>query len=151
MCLVKLKRATIIIRTEEPDFSSTPTVPCDWEKSVYGKFKELVPHDSPAPLGKYVVTVNYNDSNFHNDVITGRSITGVMHVLNKTPVDWYINKKSAVETDAHGSENSSVLTCAKQILNLRIALRHLGAPLRKVRHVFGENYSVLHSSMTPHG
>ena len=39
-CLAKSKHATISIRTEEPDLSSTPTNPHDWEESaVYGKVK----------------------------------------------------------------------------------------------------------------
>ena len=37
--LAKFKWATIRIRTEEPDFTSTPITPHDWEDSVYGKFK----------------------------------------------------------------------------------------------------------------
>ena len=49
-CLAKFKWSTIMINTEEPDFSSMPTNPHDWEESFYGKIKELTPHDVPAPL-----------------------------------------------------------------------------------------------------
>ena len=35
----KLKLDTIRIRTEEPDFSSAPDTPCDWEEHVYVKVK----------------------------------------------------------------------------------------------------------------
>ena len=41
--LVKFKHATIRIRTEEPDLSSIPITPYEWEESVYGKVTELLP------------------------------------------------------------------------------------------------------------
>ena len=71
------------------------TAPCDWEESVYGKVKELTPHDASAPLGKHVVTISYHDANLHHNIITGRSVTGVLCMLNKTPIDWYSKKQSS--------------------------------------------------------
>ena len=87
--LEKFKHATIRIRTEEPDLSSIPTTPCDWEESVHVKVKELTPEDAPTPLGKHVVTISYHDDNLFHNVITERSVTGVLHMLNKTHVDWH--------------------------------------------------------------
>ena len=58
--------------TKEPDLSSTPTTPCDWEESVYSKVKELIPEDAPSPLGNYVVTISYHDAKLFHNVITGR-------------------------------------------------------------------------------
>ena len=149
--LAKFKWATIRIRTEEPDMSSIPTTPYDWEESVYGKVKELTPHDAPTPLGKHVVTISYHDANLYHNLVTGRSVTGVLHMLNKTPVDWYSKKQSTVETATYGSEFSSARTCVEQILDLRITLRYLGVPLRKLSYMFGDNDSVVNSSMTPFG
>ena len=63
-----------MIRTGEPDSSSTSTVPCDWEESVHGKVKELTPEDAPTPLGKHVVTISYHDVNLFHNVITGLSV-----------------------------------------------------------------------------
>ena len=87
--LAKFKWATIRIRTEEPDFSSIPTIPYDWEESIYGKVKELTLHDAPVLLGKHVVTISYHDANFCHNLITGRSFTGTLHMLNKTPIDFH--------------------------------------------------------------
>ena len=56
-----------------------------------------------------------------------------------------------METTACGSEYSSAQTCAEQILDLRIALRYLGAPIRSSSCMSGDNESVVDSSMTPHG
>ena len=94
--------ATIRIRTEEPDFSSTPTIPRNWEESVHGKGKELTPHYGPTPLGKHVVTIIYHDDNLCHNFITGRSVTGMFHVMNKTPTHWCSKKQSTIGTVTQG-------------------------------------------------
>ena len=101
--LAKFKWDAIRIRTEEPNLSSMLTTPRDWEDSFYGKVKELTPHDTPVPLGKYVVTISYHNAIFH-DVITGRSVTGGLHILSKTPIDLHSKKQSTIETETCGSE-----------------------------------------------
>ena len=102
--LSKMRHAAIRICTEEPDYSDLPNVEFDWAKSVYGEVKELTPHDAPEPLGKYVTLTHYVDANLMHDMITGRSVTGILHLINKTPIDWYSKKQATVETATYGSE-----------------------------------------------
>ena len=83
---------TIRIRTKENEFSSVPTAPYNWEELAYGKNKELVPHNSPEPLVKHMVTVIYHDENLYRNFITGRLVTGFMHMLNNDPADWCSKK-----------------------------------------------------------
>ena len=149
--LAKFKWATIRIRTEEPDLSSIPTAPRDWEESVYGKVKELTPHDAPPPLGKHVVTISCHDANLHHNIITGRSVTGALRMLNKTPIDWCSKKQAAVETATYSSGFSSARTCVEQTLDLRIILRFLGVPLRKLSHMLRDNDSMVNSSVALSG
>ena len=148
--LAKMKHATIRIRTEEPDLSGLPDQVFDWEKSVYGEVTELLPDDAPRPLGKEVVTISYHDANLYHNVITGRSVTGIIHFINKTPIDWYSKKQSTVETATYGSEYVSGKTCVEQIIDLRYTLRYLGVSVKKKSFMFGDNSSVVDSSMTPH-
>ena len=37
-------------------------------------------------------------------MITGRSVTGILHLVNGTPFEWYSKKQSTVETATYGSE-----------------------------------------------
>ena len=148
--LAKMKHATIRIRTEQPDLSGLPDQLFEWEKSVYGEVKELLPEDAPRSLGKEVVTVSYHDANLYHNVITGRSVTGIIHFVNKTPIDWYSKKQSTVETATYGSEYVSAKTCVEQIMDLRNTLRYLGVSVKKKSFMFGDNRSVVDSSMTPH-
>ena len=42
------------------------------------------------PVGKYIMLTHYFDANvFHEDIITGHFVTGHLHLLDKTPIDWY--------------------------------------------------------------
>jgi hypothetical protein len=85
-----------------------------------------------------------------HDVITGRSVTGILHLANKTPVDWYSKKQSTVETATYGSEFVAARTCVEQIIDLRNTLRYLGVPVRDKSYMFGDNESVVNSSTQVH-
>ena len=66
-----------------------------------------MPDDAPAALGKPVMLTHYVDVNLYHDLITGRSVTGILHLVNKTPVDWYSKKQGTVKTATYGSEFSA--------------------------------------------
>jgi hypothetical protein len=44
-------------------------------------------------LGKPVTMTHYLDVNLYHDIITGWSVTAILHFLNKFPIDWYSNSK----------------------------------------------------------
>ena len=148
--LAKFKHAALRVRTEEPDYSDLPDQDYDWMNTVYGKVTEQLPHDAPKPLGKYVVITTYQDANLYHDLITGRAVTGVLHLFNKTVVDWYTKKQATVETATYGSEFNSARTSTEQVIDLRTSLRYLGARMRDKSYMFGDNESVVKSSTVPH-
>jgi hypothetical protein len=86
--LLKMKHASIRVRTEEPDYSDLPENTYDWTYTVYGKVEELLPVDASEPLGNYVTLTHYVDANLMHDVATGRSVTGILHLVNKAPIKW---------------------------------------------------------------
>ena len=148
--LSKMRHAAIRIRTELPDYSNIPEHTYDWEHTVYRGAKELVPEDAPKPLGNPVKSTSYVDANLLHDLITGKSVTGILHFLNKTPVDWYSKLQATVETATYGSEFVAARTCTEQIIDLRNTLRYLGVPLLGSTMMFGDNESVVNSSSIPH-
>jgi hypothetical protein len=145
--LLKMKHASIRIRTEEPDFSDLPDNVHDWTYSVYGKVEELLPLNAPEPLGNHVTLSHYVDANLMHDITTGRSVTGILHLVNKTPIEWYSKKQATVETATYGSEFVAARVCVEQIMDLRNTLRFLGVPVREKSYMFGDNKSVVDSSM----
>jgi Reverse transcriptase (RNA-dependent DNA polymerase) len=141
--------ARIRFRTHEPDFSDLPVPTHDWADSTYGLVDEDIPKDLPSPLGKPVVTVSYVDANLMHDLTTGRSVTGILHFLNATPIDWYSKKMSTVETATYAAEFISARTCIEQLIDLRTTLRYLGVPMRERSYMFGDNQSVVNSAINP--
>jgi hypothetical protein len=140
----------IRFRTHEPDYSGIPDPIYEWDYSVYGNVEELIPHDAPKPLGKYVRMTSYVDANLYHDYLTGRSVTGILDLLNGTPIDWYCKKQATVETATYGSEYVAARTCVERNVDMRLSLRYLGVPIRKKLYMFGDNKSVIDSSMVPH-
>jgi hypothetical protein len=81
-----------------PDFSMILPQSYDWSHTVYAGAMELLPADYPIPLGNPVLHTVYVDANLHHNILTGRLVTGILHLFNKTPIDWYSKKQSTIET-----------------------------------------------------
>ena len=159
--------AAIRVRTGLPDYSDLPVPRHDWTYSVYGKVQEIVPDDAPEPLGHEVVMTTYVDANLYHDMITGRALTGILHFVNGTPVEWFSKKQATVETATYGSEFVAAKIATEQIIDLRNTLRYLGIPIKKESvmsmskdgdnaegqdmptFLFGDNQSVITSSTIP--
>ncbi|KAG7345437.1 hypothetical protein IV203_032968 [Nitzschia inconspicua] len=139
--LHKMSDGKIWVRVEEPDYSGLPIFEFDWSRTVYGFMSELLPKDAPEPLGKWVTLTHFVDANLMHDLVTGRSLTGILHLLNKTPIDWYSKKQATVETATYGSEMVAMRTCVEQVVDLRNTLRYLSVPIRDKSYIFGDNES----------
>ena len=148
--LRKYRNGIIRIRTEEPDYSDLPVVEYDWTYTQYPYAKEEIPDDLPEPLGKPIVTSTFVDANLYHDLITGRPCNGILHLWNKTPVDWYTKLQATVEPTTFGSEANVGRKGAEQIIDLRMTARYLGIPV-KASYMFGDNESVVKSTSLPHG
>jgi hypothetical protein len=145
-----MRFASLRIRTEEPDYSDVPDHQYDWTYTVYGNTKEMLPKDEPKPLSKYVALSHYVDANLMHNFLTRKSVTGILHLITKTPLDWYSKKQATVETATYGSEFVAARICVEQIINLRCTLRYLGVPVRERNYMFGDNKSVFDSSIALH-
>ncbi len=133
-----------------PDFSMIPASQSySWSHTVYAGAKELLPTDAPIPLGNPVLHTACVDANLHHDILTGRSVTGILRLFNKTPIDWYSKKQSTIETATYGSEFMAARTATEQIISNRTALRYLGIPIHGPSFLFGDNRSVVDSSSIP--
>ena len=78
--LSKMRHGVIRVRTELPGYSNIPVKEYDWSYACYPGAKEELPHDLPTPRGKPVITTSYFDANLYHDLISGRSVTGVLHL-----------------------------------------------------------------------
>jgi hypothetical protein len=144
--LAKMCHATIRFRTRLPDYSDIVEPNTNWDYSVYDGSTEPLSNDAPPPKGNVVIFTHYVDANLYHDILTGRSVTGILHFLNQTPIDWYSKKQATVETATYGSEFVAARVCVDQIVDLRLSLRYLGVPIKGKSYLFGDNKSVVQSS-----
>jgi hypothetical protein len=83
-------------------------------------------------------------------MVTGRSITAILHFLNQTPMDWYSKNQATVETATFGSEFIAARTTINQIVDLSTTLCYLGIPIQEKSYVFGDNKTIINALLTPH-
>jgi len=148
--LSKFKHGVIRIRTDKPNYSAIPTKEYDWFYTCYAGARKGIPEDCPTPCGNSVIATTYVNANLFHDMISGRSVTGILHLLNMTPVDWYSKLQTTVETATFGSEHVAARTTTGQILDLRLTLRYLGVPLDGPSFMFGDNESIVNTASVPH-
>jgi hypothetical protein len=122
----------------------------DWINSIYGPNEEELPYNMPEPLGKPFRTTTYADANLMHCLVTGRSVTGIIHLVNQTPIQWFCKKQNVVETATYGSEFMAARQATEQIMDLRYTLRMMGIPIDGPSWMFGDNKSVITSSTIPH-
>lgn len=91
----------------------------------------------------------YVDANLLHCRATGRSASGILHLINQTPIDWFFKKQGMVEAATYGSEFMAARLAVQQILDLRITLRYMGVPLDGPAWLFGDNEGVIKSSVIP--
>ena len=148
--LKKYPHGAIRFRTGIPDHESRHTpMEYDWSSTVYGNPVEEIPNYMPIPKGKPVRLTTFVDANLMHCQVTGRSATGVIHLLNQTPIAWHSKRQNTVETATYGSEFVAGRTASEQIIDIRFTLRMLGAPLDGPAWMFGDNESVVNSSSIP--
>jgi hypothetical protein len=138
------------VLTNEPDFSNYQHLEYDWSSSVYRDVKEIIPTNILEPKGKNVTLSHYFNANLYHNMVTGRSVTAILHFLNQTLMDWYSKKQATVKTATFGSEFIAARTTIDQIIDLQMTLHYLGIPIQEKSYVFRDNKTVIDASSTPH-
>ena len=131
-----------------PDYSNFPSNDYNWEY-VYGNVTEEIPCNMPTPKGREVKITVFADANLYHDKVTGRSVTGLLMMLNGTPIDWYSKKQNTVETATYGSEFVAARIGVDKTIETRYMLRMLGVPMNGPSIMFGDNLAVINSSAIP--
>jgi hypothetical protein len=83
--------ATIRFHTGTPNHEAWGDIlQHNWMYLVYGNLSdEDSPADMPPACGKSMLITTFVDANLYHDLTIGRSTTGVLHLVNQTPVSWF--------------------------------------------------------------
>ena len=116
---------------------------------LYPDAIEELPHDMPTPKGKPVLITGYVDADHAHDLVTRRSVTGVLLFLNSTPIKWYSKRQNTVETSTYGSEMVAARIATELIMEMRYKLRMLGIPILGSAALYGDNQGVVLNTTVP--
>jgi hypothetical protein len=122
----------------------------DWMETVYGCEPMEEDDRAPPPKGKSVRCSSFVDANLMHDLVTGRSASGILEFLNRTPIDWFSKRQGQVESATYGSEFMVARQGTERLQDLIYTLKSFGVPVEDVAWMFGDNQSVVTSSTLPH-
>jgi hypothetical protein len=137
----------ILVDPKPHERQNTTTTRHEWTE-FYPDATEEIPHDAPRPLGAVASTVCYVDADHAHDVVTRRSVSGVLLFVNSIPIKWYSKRQATVET-TYGSELVASPISVELILELRYKLRMLGIPMDGPTLLLGDNMSVVLNTTIP--
>ncbi|MGH3054647.1 MAG: Ty1/Copia family ribonuclease HI, partial [Gaiellaceae bacterium] len=140
-------KAKIIVDTSMPNVDGELTHH-NWQE-IYPYAHEELPPDMPIPKGKEVLMTTYVDADHAHDVVTRRSVTGLLMFLNNTPIKWYSKRQNTVETSTYGSELVAARIASEMIIEVRYKLRMLGVPIHGPAQLYGDNQSVITNTTIP--
>jgi hypothetical protein len=103
----------------------------------------------PEKVPRFRMTV-YVDADHAHDVITRRSITGILAMMNNTPIRWVSKRQKTVERSTYGSELvASKIAKELLFLEVRYMFRSLGVALDGPALMLGDNMSVVLNTTVP--
>ena len=127
--LKKWMKGAILIDPKYPDHSQFPFEEYQQWKEFYPDAEEVKPPESMLPdmKGKRIRITVYKDADHAHDVVTRRSVTGVLLFLNNTPVKWVSQRQKTVETSTYGSELVAARVATELILEYRKCIKDDGS------------------------
>jgi len=111
--------------------------------------KEAIPPNEPEPRGKSVVLRLYVDSDHAGNLVTRRSRTGYIQMINMSVINWYSKKQGSVEGATFGSEFVAAKTAVEANRALRYKLRMMGVPIDGATFMYCDNMSVVNNTTSP--
>jgi len=142
------KKGKIIFDTAYPSHAKYEVKQQDWG-TLYEDVEEELPPDMPKPRGKKVRMTVYVDANHAHDLLTRRSVTGIIVFINNTPIRWMCKRQKTVETASYGSELVAARMAVELIMEMRYQLRMLGVDLEGPAMLLGDNMSVVLNTTVP--
>lgn len=120
----------------------------DWTE-FYPDAVENIPSDRPVPRGELCSITCYVDADHARDKLTRRSVTGILILVNNTPISWYSKRQKMVESSTYGSELVASRLAVEQIIALRYALTMVGCNLESSSLLVGDNMAVILNTTIP--
>ena len=138
----------VIIDTTIPNVDNLKIEQFNWTE-FYPHAIEEIPKDMPEPKGKEVKLSSSFDASHASDLVTRRSVTGVLQMINNTPISSYSKRQNTVESSTYGSELVAARIATDLAVAMRYKLRMLGVPIQGSTLLYGDNLSVITNATLP--
>jgi hypothetical protein len=142
-------KGIIIIDTSYPDYSMYPFMDHSNWMEFYPDASEEIPKDITPEKGPRVRMTVYVDADHAHDLVTRRSSTATLFMINNTSIRWISKRQKTVETSTYGSELAASRISTELILEIRYMLRSLGVALDGPALMLGDNMSVVLNTTVP--
>ena len=122
--LSKFPDGKLVIDPTEPKIRSIAdfSTGFNWEE-FYPDAAEDLPSDRPMPQGELATLTCFVDADHARDKVTCRSVTGIVLLINNTPITWMSKRQRTVETSTYGSELVAARIATDLIIEMRYKLR----------------------------
>jgi hypothetical protein len=139
----------VIIDTSYPDHSMYSVEDHSNWMEFYSDVGEEIPKYLPPKKEQKVRMTVYVDADHEYDLVTIKSITRILVMLNNTPIRWISKRQKTVETSTYGSELVASRIAKEIILEIRYMLWSLGVALDILALMLGDNMPVVLNTTVP--
>jgi hypothetical protein len=103
----------------------------------------------PKAYGPPLQTTIMVDADHAHDLVTRRSLTGLIAYIGSTPVQWLSKRQGAIAASTYAAEFYALRVATEESVNLRYMLRAFGVNVDGATQVFGDNLSVITNAVDP--
>ena len=149
--LKRYNKGKIMIDPNYPNHDQFESNTFENWKEFYPEAQEMLPDEQSKPdyLGPPIRITVYKDSDHAHDLVTRRSVTGILLLVNNTPVKWITKCQKTIETSTYGAELVAAKQAVELILEYRTMLRLMGANVEQTSLLLGDNKSVVLNTTVP--
>ena len=91
----------------------------------------------------------FTDANHAHDKTTGKSITGFISFIGRTPIYWMAKRQGAIQTSTFGAEFCALKKAVEEAITLRYYLRSIGVHVTKPTIIYADNLSAIINTKEP--
>ena len=105
--------------------------------------EKLIDKKTLTTMMKELDVTIFVDSNHGHDLTTGKSITGLIVFVGRTPIKYYSKQQASVQTSTFGAEFVSLKKATEEAVTMRYYLRSMGVKVMKPTVIYGDNLSAI--------
>ena len=91
----------------------------------------------------------YVDADHARDQLTRRSVTGILILLNNTPISWISKRQTTEESSTYGSELVASRVAVEMLITLRYSLSMIGCKVEDISLLMGYTMAVVVNTTIP--